>query len=69
MEKSDRIVLDFSKVGTIGQAFADEIFRVFKSGHPEIDVSYENAGENAEFMIKRALSSRSFLLDRVRPLF
>jgi len=30
------IILDFSNVDSIGQAFADEVFRVFKNQHPDI---------------------------------
>lgn len=54
MESFREIVLDFAGVKTVGQAFADEVFRVFKNAHPEITISYENAGENVEFMIRRA---------------
>jgi anti-sigma regulatory factor (Ser/Thr protein kinase) len=32
------VLLDFKDVGTIGQAFADEIFRVFKNEHPEVEI-------------------------------
>jgi anti-sigma regulatory factor (Ser/Thr protein kinase) len=34
--KFSEIMLDFKNVPMIGQAFADEIFRVFRSEHPEI---------------------------------
>ncbi len=58
MEEFEEIVLDFSGVPTIGQAFADEIFRVFQSAHPAIKITYEDANENVEFMIRRALVPR-----------
>jgi anti-sigma regulatory factor (Ser/Thr protein kinase) len=32
------VMLDFKGVPDIGQAFADEIFRVFKNAHPDIDI-------------------------------
>ena len=51
--KFKTIVLDFKKVSTIGQAFADEIFRVFKSKHPEIVIKTINMNEPVEFMMKR----------------
>ncbi len=57
LEKFKNIVLDFSKVDTIGQAFADEVFRVWQSQHPDIKITFQNANENIDFMIKRALSS------------
>lgn len=55
LEKFKKIVLDFDKVNAIGQGFADEIFRLWKSRHPKIQVIYENANEDVGFMIKRAL--------------
>ena len=47
------IVLDFRDVESIGQSFADEIFRVWQNSHLDIKISYINATENVEFMIKR----------------
>lgn len=55
LEKFKKIVLDFDKIKVIGQGFADEIFRLWKSRHPEARVIYENANEDVVFMIKRAL--------------
>jgi anti-sigma regulatory factor (Ser/Thr protein kinase) len=48
------VVLDFQKVNQIGQAFADEIFRVFALSHPGIDVQFINANEEVLKMIRRA---------------
>lgn len=53
LEKFKSIVLDFDKVPTVGQAFADEIFRVFQARHPEITIKPINMVETVEFMIKR----------------
>ncbi len=55
LEKFKTVVLDFKKVDSAGQAFADEIFRIWKFHHPKIDIQYQNANENIVFMIKRAL--------------
>ena len=55
LEKFQLVVLDFRKVETIGQAFADEIFRVWQKKHPRIKIDYINYNENVEFMIRRAL--------------
>ena len=55
LEKFQRVILDFKKVETIGQAFADEVFRVWQKKHPEIKIDYINCHENIEFMIKRAI--------------
>jgi len=43
LERFREVVLDFSDVQSIGQAFADEIFRVFRKGHPGIKLVYINA--------------------------
>lgn len=56
MESFRRIALDFTGVPTVGQAFADEVFRVFKKEHPEIEITAENCNENVDFMIKRAMA-------------
>ena len=55
-EKFKEILLDFDNVDSIGQAFADEIFRVFRSQHPEIRIVYVNANEQVEGMIIRAIT-------------
>jgi anti-sigma regulatory factor (Ser/Thr protein kinase) len=54
LEKFKTIVLDFSNVPTIGQAFADEIFRVFKNKHKEIEIKPINMNEAVNFMVVRA---------------
>lgn len=54
LEKFKTIVLDFEKVPTIGQAFADEIFRVFRLKHPDIEVKYIDANEAVSFMVARS---------------
>ncbi len=52
------VVFDFANVPQIGQAFADEIFRVFKNMHPEIELLYINANQDVENMIRRANNVR-----------
>ncbi len=47
------IVFDFDKVPMIGQAFADEIFRVFQSKHPAIRLEATNMNETVQFMVNR----------------
>ncbi len=56
-ERFKEIVLDFSGVEMVGQAFADELFRVFKKDHPTVHIRYINANEQVEKMILRAISS------------
>ncbi len=54
LEKFKTVILDFSKVDTVGQAFADEVFRVWQKNHLNIKIQCQNANENIVFMIKRA---------------
>lgn len=56
-EKFKEIVLDFKQVDVIGQSFADEIFRVFITAHPEISLIPINANEEVSKMIRRAQES------------
>lgn len=51
-ENFSEVFLDFSGVEQIGQAFADEIFRVFRLDHPEIEMSVSNTNEAVEKMIE-----------------
>lgn len=53
LDKFKVVVLDFEGIKTIGQAFADEIFRVFASKHPHIQLRSINVGETVNFMINR----------------
>lgn len=57
-EKFKIIVLDFTDVAEIGQAFADEIFRVFASSHPEVDLIPMYATTEVQQMIVRAYAVR-----------
>ena len=54
LERFRVVVLDFAGVESIGQAFADELFRVFPSQHPEIDLVAINTAPDVESMIARA---------------
>lgn len=47
------VVLDFEGIDMIGQAFTDEIFRVFKRNHPDVDLQVINATKNVLDMISR----------------
>lgn len=59
VEKFTEVVLDFKGVTEIGQAFADEIFRVFSQANPGVHLTYINANESIEWMIRRAIASSS----------
>jgi anti-sigma regulatory factor (Ser/Thr protein kinase) len=56
-DRFQRVVLDFQKVNQVGQAFADEIFRVFAGSHPGVEVQFINANEEVLKMIRRAQSA------------
>lgn len=57
-ERFKTVVLDFAGVEEIGQAFADEIFRVFASSHEGIELIPMNATPEVQGMIVRALSNK-----------
>jgi anti-sigma regulatory factor (Ser/Thr protein kinase) len=46
------VILDFKGVTEIGQAFADEIFRVFKNANPETVLLAVNSNDQIDRMIK-----------------
>ena len=50
------VVLDFSGVAMVGQAFADEVFRVFRSKNPGVELVPIHASSEVKRMISRAHS-------------
>lgn len=54
-EKFRTVVLDFKGVVLIGQAFADEVFRVFPLVHPEVELMSLNANKEVGQMIAHVL--------------
>ncbi len=54
LEKFKIILFDYEKVPMVGQAFADEIYRVFQELHPDIRLENENMSESVRFMVERA---------------
>ena len=61
IENFEEVVLDFKGIRTIGQGFADEIFRVFQTVHPGIEIGYTNATDSVKRMISRAQAARKQL--------
>ena len=53
VEQFRTVLFDFDEVETIGQAFADEIFRVFSLRHPEVELIPISANPEIERMIAR----------------
>lgn len=54
VEVFKEVMFDFAGVNSIGQSFADEIFRVFKNSHPEIALYSIHANSAVKRMIERA---------------
>ena len=52
-ERFEEVLLDFSDVDEIGQAFADEIFRVYQREHPDIRIIPISASTAVTSMISR----------------
>jgi hypothetical protein len=52
-ERFSNVVLDFEGVAEIGQAFADELFRVFAAHHPSVILAPINLSEAVSQMVRR----------------
>ncbi|WP_435021122.1 STAS-like domain-containing protein [Tundrisphaera sp. TA3] len=55
-DRFDEVLLDFKGVDSVGQAFADEIFRVYRRSHPDTRIIAIHTSDQIEKMIKRAQS-------------
>ena len=55
VEKFQYVIFDFEEISTVGQAFADEIFRVYTNKNPEIKLMSTNMSQDVEKMVNRAL--------------
>ena len=53
LEKFRDIVLDLDSVASIGQGFADEVFRVWHNAHPSISLRTINANAEVSAMLKQ----------------
>lgn len=56
IERFTNVVFDFEDVPAVGQAFADEIFRVYAKKNPGITLLPVNMNSNVENMVNRALN-------------
>jgi anti-sigma regulatory factor (Ser/Thr protein kinase) len=54
LDRFREVIFDFADVASIGQGFADEVFRVWTQAHPDVVVRTQNANEEVQFMIARA---------------
>ena len=56
-ERFKEVVLDFDGVAEIGQAFADELFRVFATAHPDVRLTLINTSAAVAQMVRRVTSA------------
>lgn len=55
IDRFKNIIFDFEEVSSIGQGFADEIFRVYANKNPKLQLMPVNMNDSVEKMVKRAL--------------
>jgi anti-sigma regulatory factor (Ser/Thr protein kinase) len=58
LELFKEVILDFKDIKSIGQAFADEIFRVFPNINPDTEIIAKNANDEVQYMINRAIFTK-----------
>jgi anti-sigma regulatory factor (Ser/Thr protein kinase) len=58
LERFSEVILDFEGVESVTPAFADEIFRVFASRHPQVRLLPVHDNEQVRQMIRRAVGRR-----------
>jgi hypothetical protein len=58
IERFRTVILDFSGVELIGQSFADEVFRVFATQHPGIELIPIHTNAAVGQMVTRAMAGR-----------
>src|SRR5689334_5306142 len=56
LEAFRTVIFNFDRVPSIGQAFADEMFRVFPAAHPNMRLSILNANDEIRAMIRHVTS-------------
>lgn len=59
VDKFKTVLFDFAEVEIIGQAFADEVFRVFANDHPHIRILPVNANDDVRQMINKVTADIS----------
>ena len=58
LDKFKEIILDFKDVKTIGQGFADELFRVFMQNYPEITLEIVNIQNSLRPIINHVVDNK-----------
>lgn len=57
IERFQYVIFDFEDITSIGQAFADEIFRVYANKHSDITLIPDKMNEEVKGMVDRALGN------------
>ena len=57
LERFEEIILDFGGVQSLGQGFADEVFRIFQRLNPRINITYKNANPAIQAMIRHVVDN------------
>ena len=58
LDKFKTVILDFKGVKSIGQGFADELFRVFMQNHPEITIEIVHLKPALQALIKHVVDNK-----------
>jgi DNA-binding transcriptional ArsR family regulator len=58
LESFREVILDFTGVRSIGQAFADEVFRVFANSHPEVALKRVNVDPALDAVIRHVVDNK-----------
>jgi DNA-binding transcriptional ArsR family regulator len=61
LDQFREVILDFSGVRSIGQGFADEIFRVFAHAHPDVSLKRVNVLPGIEAVIRHVVDNEKQL--------
>ena len=59
LDQFSEVIVDFNGVDEVGQAFADEVFRVWQSEHRETRLEPVNMSRGVRNMVERARANRS----------
>ena len=56
LDKFEKIILDFEGINSIGQGFADQVFRVFQQQHPDLIIKSINTNDAVDAMLSHVKS-------------
>jgi anti-sigma regulatory factor (Ser/Thr protein kinase) len=62
LDRFKEVILDFKRVESVGPAFADEMFRVYRCQHPQVNLIPTEANEEVQRMIRRAEAARQTMI-------